>query len=147
VPAGSDQIIDYHNPLARLNRIVLKLDRVSAVLESIAMVDSWAWQLASFARHYEAAAERVGQRCGNEKSPRLDPDEKIRAERANRIGEPFHSAAPSARLREQRGDVVEQDPRLREIGDRPDVLLKIHCHRSLGRGLAMQRSVAGGTDR
>ena len=90
------------------------------------MPDSAARQLALLAHHRKAAAERVGERRGDEKAARFDADQKVRAERTHRVRHALDRCVPSLRVREQRRDVVEQDPGLRKIGDRPNVLLQIH---------------------
>src|SRR5207248_11769820 len=44
-----------------------------------------------------------------------------------RFDELFDRGAPGARMRQQGRDVVKQNARLREIRDRADVLLQVHC--------------------
>ena len=85
-----------------------------------------AGQLALFAHHRKAAADRVGKGRGDEKAARFDADEQVGLVRADDRGELFDGGLPRPRMREQRRNVVKQDARFREIRDRADVVFEVH---------------------
>ena len=124
--AGRQQIVEHDDALAVGDRILLNLDRVAAVFEVIGEAHGRARQFSLLADHRKAAAELVGDGCGDEKAARFDPDQQVGPVRPQRLGQARHRHPPCLRVREQGRDVVKEDPGFWKIGYRSDVLLEVH---------------------
>src|SRR5690606_21367130 len=73
----------------------------------------------------EAAAELVGDGATEDEAARLDADDVVDAGGEEGQDQPVDRSAKPGGARDQRGDVAEQDARLRVIRDGPDQGLQI----------------------
>ena len=71
-------------------------------------------QLALLADRHEAAAELMGDRAAEDEAARLDAGDIVDAGREKRPDQPVDRGAQAGRIGDQRGDVAEEDPRLRD---------------------------------
>src|SRR4029077_21039021 len=102
-------------------------DRVAAVFEVIAVRDDRARQLALLADHDEFAVEGIGDRCRDEKAARFDTCEHIGLQGLQGSRQAVDGRLPRGGVPQQGRNVVEQNSRLWEVWDAPDMLLQIHC--------------------
>ena len=77
-------------------------------------------ELARLARGDEARVEARRERAAEDEAARLDADDDVDVLADEALGERVEHDVERARAREQRRDVLEEDPRLGEIGDVAD---------------------------
>ena len=124
-PAGREQVVDDEDPLSGLDRVGVDLEGRRAVLELVLDLDRLRRQLAELAHRHEAGAELVGQRRAEDEAARLHADHEVDLRAADLLGHAVDHLAERVRLLEERGDVVEADARLREVGDLADEAAQI----------------------
>src|SRR3546814_7193959 len=73
-----------------------------------------------------AEAQFQSQGRGGEEAAALDADQQVGLKRPDRLGQTTHRLAPGGRMCQESGDVVEQDPRLREVWNVADVGFEVH---------------------
>ena len=136
---GGEQIVHHHHALSRLHGIGLHLDAIGSVFQGIVQPHRLARQLAALAEHDEAAAQLERERRGDQEAAAFDPGEQVGLVCAHRLCHATHRHLPGIGVPQQGGDVVEQDPRLGEIRDAPDVVLEVHAPEAFrSEGLARQ---------
>src|SRR5207302_11380877 len=85
----------------------------------------------------EAAAEAAGERAAGDVTARLGTEHDVRLARRGPPRDLIDGVAQRLRVAEQRHDVLEDDARLRKVGDVADLRLQIDGHaRSLNPRLA-----------
>ena len=77
-------------------------------------------QLALLADRHEAAAEFVRDGAAEDEAARLDAGDMVDAGVEEGQDQPVDRGAQARRIGDQRGDVAEQDARLRIVGNRAD---------------------------
>ena len=110
---------------ARADRVLVQLQARLAVLERVLDADRPPRQLPRLARGDEPCAELVSERPAEDEPPRLRAEDELRRARSCPLGELVDRRPERGRVGEQRHDVLEEDPRLREVRDVPDVRLQI----------------------
>src|SRR5262245_45509082 len=110
-------IVDDQDPLAGLDRVAVDLERVRAVLEGILDGQRLGRQLAELADRDEAGTELVGHRSREDEAARLHPDDDVDLVVLERLEHEPDRLVEGRRVLQQGRDVVEQDPRLREVRD------------------------------
>ena len=112
------------------DRVRVELERVEAVLELVLGADRVPGQLAGLPRGHEAAAEPVRQRAAEDEAARLCAEDHVGLQRLGVGREPIDRVAERLLVGEERHDVLEDDPRLREVGDVPDLGGEVDRHRA-----------------
>ena len=102
------------------DRVVMDLEGVAAVLEVVAGRVGPRRELSRFAHDREPGAETVRHRRADDEAARLDAEHHVGAS-AVALDELVDGRPERRGVREQRGDVLEHDPRLRKVGDVADV--------------------------
>src|ERR1035441_8452476 len=123
--AGGQQIVADDDALARLDRILVDLQRVVAVLQFVLPLHNVSRQLLGFAHRNEACVQAVGQRRPKDESPRLDAQNQINVLVDVMLGEGIDEAGEAQLVFEQRGDVVEKDAGFGEVGNFANELLEV----------------------
>src|ERR1019366_7709396 len=103
--AGGQQIVADDNALARLDRILVDLKHVVAVLP----LQDFSRQLLRLAHRHKTRVQAVRQRRSKDESPRLDAQNQINVLVDVMLGEGIDEAGEAQLVFEQRGDVVEKD--------------------------------------
>src|SRR5215472_12593100 len=103
--------------------------------------DHLSGQLPLLAHRHEAGPENVSQRRSEDEAARFDPDDLIDMGALIAIGHRLHGKAQGTGILEQRGDVAEENPRLRIVWNTANVVLQ-PC-RLLEREGALYRSMGG----
>ena len=119
------------NTRAVLDRVGVELERVEAVLERIFGTDGAPGQLSRLARGDEAAVEPVGERGAQDKTPRFGAEDEIRVPRLRELGQLLHRLVQRVGVGEERHDVLEDDPALREVRDVSDLRREVVRHLAL----------------
>lgn len=117
-PAGGEHVV--HEQHARaLRQVVVRLDRRGGVLEGVGDGCRGPGQLPGFADRHETDLRARRDGAGEEESARLDPGDHVEAP-GERGDERIDDLAEGRGIREERGDVAEDDARLGIVGDRAD---------------------------
>src|SRR6185503_854453 len=123
--ARGQQVVDDQHPLPLLHRIVVNLERIGAVLEGIGRGDALRRQLARLAHGREPRADAIGDGGAEDEPAALDADDEIDPLVPEREREAVDGGAEAGRVLHQRGDVVEEDAGLGEIGDVANLAFQI----------------------
>src|ERR1700704_4240462 len=129
--AGGEEIIDDEHTSSRLDRILVHLEGRRAVLEVVLHADHVGRQLAELADRHEPDAELVGDRSREDEAAGLHADDGVDLLVADLREEPVDCGRERIAVLEESGDVLEEDPRLRKIGDVADTapeILRLHGH-------------------
>jgi hypothetical protein len=118
----------------------MDLERVEAVLEGVLGSDGSPRQLAGLPRCDEPAAEPAGQRAARDVAACLGAEHEVGLLRSRPVGDLVDGRAQRVRIGEQRHDVLEDDPRLGEVRDVPDLLREIDGHETRWRSARQNRS-------
>jgi hypothetical protein len=116
---GGDDVVDHEHPLARRDGIGVHLEVVGPVLEGVLLRTGLAGQLAHLAERDEARPQRPGHGRGQHEATGLDPGHQVDRLLRERSGEGVDRCREGLAGAEQRGDVLEGHPRLREVRDVP----------------------------
>src|SRR5581483_1956901 len=73
---------------------------------------------------HEPGPEPVGHRSGDDEPPGLDADDLADAPADEAVGDGVDDEGEALRVGEERRDVLEDDPRLGEVGDVPDEIFE-----------------------
>ena len=114
--AGGEQVVDEQDALAGLDGVEVDFERVGAVFEIVGDAGYRCGQLARLADGDEAGIEAVGERGAEDESAGFDAEDEV--DLAFKIvgGERVDEHGEAGAVFEQRGDVVEEDARLGEVG-------------------------------
>src|SRR5688500_5113526 len=118
--ASGEEVVDDRDPLAGVHGIGVELERVDSVLEIVRLAHRAVRQLAGLAGGHETESQAVGDRAREEKPAGVDAQHLAGIALGDPVGQRADGVAKEPRVEEQRGDVLEGDPRLREIGDVAD---------------------------
>src|SRR5438093_7583322 len=99
------------------DRIAVNFERVLAIFQVVAITLDLRGKLLRLAHRDETCAEMVGQGWCEDEATGLHSDNGINLSAAEVVGDPVNHGAQSTRVLEQRGDVVEENARIGEIGD------------------------------
>ena len=94
----------------------MQLQPVHSVLELVLRPDRQMRQLARLAGEHEPRVELQRKRRAEQEATRLGGEHAVGAQRSGEPREAVDRALQSRRARQQRGDVLEQDARLGEVG-------------------------------
>ena len=115
-------VVDNEDPLPFVHGILVDFERVGAVFEIVGFLDRFRGQLSGLADWNEAGAEPLCDRAAKNEAAALDADYRIDSLVHVRHGQHVDRHGEALTIAQQRRDVVEEDPHLREVGDVPDVL-------------------------
>ena len=110
------------------NRILVKLERVDAVLERVLDAHGPPRQLARLPGGDESAAEPHGERAAQNEASGLGAEHEIRSQRLGERGEPLDGLGQRRCIREQRHDVLEDDARPGKVRYIADLRFEIDRH-------------------
>ena len=118
--AGGEQVVHDEDAMAVADGVLVHLQGVGAVLQIVGDADAFGGQLLRLAHRHEAGAERVGERRGEDEAAGFDAEDDIDLRIAVVVLQAVDDAAKSVRVLEQRGDVVEENAGLGEVGHLAD---------------------------
>jgi hypothetical protein len=123
-PGGEHVIVDQH-PGSPLQRVGMNVQLIEAILEPVLCADRLLGQLARLARGHESDPQ-LARQCTREYEPaRLGSDDQVYTERTGVGGQLLNDMVERRRIEQQRSDVPEDDPGLREVGDVADVVPQV----------------------
>src|SRR5438034_3107857 len=125
--ARREEIVDDQDLLAGLDCIAVDLERVGAVLEGVLDGDRLGRQLAELPDGDEAGVELVRHRRAEDEATRFHPDHDVDRLALVGLEHQVDRLAVGGLVLQQRRDVVEEDPGLREVGDLADLCAKLLC--------------------
>ena len=99
----------------------MDLERGGPVLEVVLDLDRLGRQLSELAHRDEARSQAVGQRRREDEPAGLHPDHQVDLLPLHRLRHAVDHLAERIAVAQQGGDVVEEDPRLREVGHLADL--------------------------
>ena len=103
----------------------MDLELVGAILERVLLAEDVARQLARLAGRHEAGTEAIGDGSAHEEATGLGADDLGDASLEEVVGDLIDGSGKALRACEQRRDVLEDDARLRIVGDVNDIALEI----------------------
>ena len=124
VPPVASRSSTIEHLLAGLDRVAVDLEGVGAVLEGVLDGQRLGRELAELADRDEARAELDRHRRAEDEAARLHADDDVDLLAPVGLEHEVDRLAVRGRILQQRRDVVEQDPRLREVRDLADLLAK-----------------------
>ena len=118
--ARGEHVVDDEHPLPRLDRPLVNLERVGAVLERVVLAQRGARQLARLANRYDA-----GRDLARNGAPMRKPRDSMHATCCASNGRAalticFTRSVERGAVAQERRDVAKQNPLLREVGDVAD---------------------------
>ena len=126
--AGGEQIVVHEHPRPARERVDVHLERVDPVLERVLGADRRVRELPRLAGRHESDAHAVGERRAEHEAARLGAEDDVRPARLGPGGELLDGLVQRLRDREQRHDVLEDDPGLRVVANVADVGGKVDGH-------------------
>jgi hypothetical protein len=117
--ARRKQVVVDQDAGAARQRVGVDLEGVDPVFECVLGADDLVRQLAALARGHEAHAEVARQRAAEDEAARLGGDHEVDVELARVLAEPRDGRVERCGVQQERRDVLEDDPRLREVVDVP----------------------------
>ena len=116
--------MDQH-PGSPLQRVGMHVQLVEAIFEPVLCADRLLGQLARLARGNESDSQLARQRAREDEPARLGGDDQVYSERPGVGGQLLNDVVERRRIEQQRRDVPEDDPGLREVGDVADVVPQV----------------------
>src|SRR5664280_1104539 len=123
--AGGQQVVADDDALARLDRILVDLQRIVAVLQFVLPLQDFSRQLLRLAHRNEARVQTVSQRRPKDEPPRLDAHNQVNMLVDVMLRERIDEAGKAELVFEQRGDVVEEDAGFGEVGNFANQILEV----------------------
>src|SRR5919107_3420031 len=114
--AGGEHVVDDQDPLAGDDGVGVQLEGGGAVLERVLLGLDLVGQLAGLTDGDEAGPEVVGDRRGEDEPARLDADDLVDVAAAEVDDGLVDHRREADLVGQQRGDVLEDDPRFGEVG-------------------------------
>ena len=108
-----------------LINICVDLQAVRPILEIVGGLDGVPRQLARLARRHEAAVEPIGERTAEDEASRLGAENDVWPKRTRELLEPVDRLAEIGRVGDERHQILEDDPGLREIRDVADAVAQV----------------------
>src|SRR5581483_1854680 len=124
-PAGSDQVVDDEDALARPDGVIVHLDDVDAVLQRVFLADGLPGQLAFLAQGHEAASQPIGDGAAQDEPARLDAGNGLNPGAGPGGRHLLDGGLEALRVAHERGYVAEHDPLLGIIRDGADQALQV----------------------
>src|SRR5437667_8161662 len=122
---GSEQVIGNNNAHARLDGVLVHLQRVHAVLQLVRDALDGRGQLVRLANGYEAGMKVIGQSGGKDETASLDAEDEVGPEWTNPLRKVVDDFAETSLVLEQRCDVIKENALFRKIGDLADQFLQL----------------------
>jgi len=122
--AGGEEVVDDEDALAGLDGVEMDFEGVGAVLEVVADFGRGGGEFFGLADRDEAGVEAVGERGAEDEAAGFDAEDHVDVFADVVRGEGVDELGEAGFILEQRGDVVEEDAGLGEVGDRADELLE-----------------------
>src|SRR5262245_12765621 len=104
----------------------MDLEAVGAVLELVGAANGARRQLAGLSHRRESGADAIGDHRSKNEAAALDADDEIDALILERQRETVDGRVKTIRILEERGDVVEENPGFRKIGNVPNLCFEVH---------------------
>src|SRR5262249_11305543 len=104
---------------------VVNLETVRSVLEIVSALYRLRRQLPRLAHGRESGAQPIGDHRSENEPAALDADDQLDSVVFERQHHAVDCRAETDRILEQRGDVVEENPGLGEVGNAPDFVLQL----------------------
>ena len=123
--ARRDEVVDQDHLLARLHRVGMHLHLVEPVFQRIGDAHRGVRQLAFLADRHEAGRDLMRHRAAEDEAARLDAGDLVDLRSGPGMHEFVDRTAEGARIRQQRGDVAEQDALLGIVRDGADACFQI----------------------
>src|SRR5438477_2888347 len=121
---GGKHIIHDQHGLTGLDRVLVNLQPVGSILELIVLAHRLPGQFAGFPDGHEAGAEAEGDSATRDEAASLDRRHDVWRAIDPVTADLLHHGLENLLVGQQRRDVLEDDPRLRKIGDVADQLSK-----------------------
>ena len=107
-----------------------------AVFQRIGLLNRFTRQLALFADRHKSFAKLVGNCTTKDKATCFKPDHLVDVHAGVGVQQLINRNPKPAWIRKQRGHIAKHDPRVREIGDRTDIVLDSFHSSGLSKGAA-----------
>jgi len=114
-PASSQEIVAQNHSLARLDGIFVNFHSIGTVFECVGNRDRFGGKFFWFAHRNEARSEAVGQCRTENKAARFDAGHDVDGVIDEVIAKPVDQRMKSLLVFQQRGQIVEQNSRLRIV--------------------------------
>src|SRR5262245_17322810 len=121
---GREQVVGDDHVVAFADRVSVNLERVPAIFQVVAVAFDLRGQFLRLTDGYEARAQVVGQRWGEDETARLNADYAINISAAEMFDGPVDHCAQPFGVFEQCGYVVKENAGFWEIRDLADQLFK-----------------------
>src|SRR5262245_59228437 len=128
--AGGQQVVYDNHLLPGLDGIFMDLQRIQAVFQLIAPLDSLRRKFAGFADRNKAGVQTVGQSRTKDETARFDGQDRIDLGVEVMLGKRVDERGKAHLVLEQGGDVVEQDAFLGEVRDLANQRLQMFAIRA-----------------
>src|SRR6185312_15264242 len=123
--AGRKQVINHNNALARADSVLMDLERINAVFELVIPLDGVRRELAGLADGHESGVQAIGERGTKDEATGLDSQDQVDFRAEIVFGQSINQRREADVVFEKRGDVVEQNAFLGEVGNFADQLLQV----------------------
>ena len=114
-PTGGYDVVVHKDDVSFVDGVFMDFDRVRAVFEVIRLRDGAVWEFAPFPNRNEATTEGMRDAAPEDKASGLDSEHLGDAFTHERLYEEVDRKSMKLRVREDRRDILEEDPRLREV--------------------------------
>lgn len=118
--SGGEEVIDQQDFFAGMDGVFVDFDDVFAIFERVGKPTGVPWQLALLADRDESGTEAVGHGGRENEAPGIDADDFVDLGATGGVAKQADRVLEEGSVGEDRGDVLEGDPRLREISDVTD---------------------------
>src|SRR5947208_3990532 len=122
-----EEIVDDQDASARLDRVLVHLERRRTVFQVVLDADDIAGELSELAHWDKPDAELVGDRGREDKAPRLHADDGVDLLRADLREESVDRGRKRVPVLKERRNVLEEDARLGEVGNVTDPARERAC--------------------
>src|SRR5579859_101306 len=120
----SQQIVTDDHPHAFLYCVFVNLQRVGAVFKGIRNAGGFCGELFGFADGHKTSPETIGQRGSEDKTSSFDACDYVNPVAVVMLTEAVDERVETLLVFQQRGEIVEENTRLRIIGNFADQLLQ-----------------------
>src|SRR5919197_564197 len=134
--ARCEHVVVNEHACAATDHLSVQLERVLSVLERVGGTDGLGRQLAGPAGGDEPTADLARDRSAEDEAARLRAEHEVGVALLGPRSELLDRLPQRLRIGEQRHDVLEDDARLREVGDVANLLGEIHVTMLTQRGAA-----------
>ena len=124
-PARREDVVDDDDARAGPDRVLVHLELGDAVLGLVGDLVALGRQLPGLSRGDEARVEPRGERAAEDEAAGLDADDDVDVLADEALGDRVEDDVERPRVGEERRDVLEEDPRGREVRDVADLALRV----------------------